>query len=171
MDANHLWNRERNRDKRDVREGVIPREDAVFWLDDRGCWRNAGGKFRKKKIIDHFHSSISKDENGYFLCQLKGDVFEKVYFPYEDTALFVFDITFNSAAPCSKTTLLLNTGQKLTLNPHNLYIKNHCLYSNGGRDIIKFSERALIKISECFEEISGHLYIYIDGDRRLVPED
>ena len=170
MSPNNHRKKERIQEKQNVKEVVIPRDEAVFWLDGRGYWRNSGGKFRKKKIIDHFHSSISKDENGYFLCQQKGDVFEKVYFPYEDTALFVFDVTFNSADPCSKTTLLMNTGQKLTLNPQNLYIKNDCLYLNDGRDIIKFSERALIKISACIEEAAGHLYIDIDGTRCRIPE-
>ena len=63
-----------------LKEIVIKKEDAVFWLDKSGCWRNNGGKFRKKKIIDLFHQSISKDDDGYFVSQIRGDILEKVYF-------------------------------------------------------------------------------------------
>lgn len=77
MDSHNHAGNGMNRGAQKVKEIVIPRQEAVFWLDSRGYWRNAGGKFRKKKIIDHFHSCISRDENGYFLYQQKGDVFEE----------------------------------------------------------------------------------------------
>jgi hypothetical protein len=69
-------------------EIIIPKERAIFWLDKNGRWHNAHGEFEHKKIIDYFHSSIKRDENGYYLFQKRGDVQEKVYFHYEDTALF-----------------------------------------------------------------------------------
>jgi hypothetical protein len=171
MNSNSHWHAPGDGAKQNLREVVIPKEDAVFWLDARGFWRNAGGKFRKKKIIDHFHASISRDENGYFLYQQKGDIFEKVYFPYEDTALFVFDVIFNHADSDSKTALLLNTGRNIPLNPRQLSIKNDSLYLKEGDDVIKFSERALIKISNCIEEAADRLYINIDGERCLIPEN
>jgi len=159
-----------NKEAQGIKEIVIPREDAVFWLDSRGNWRNAGGKFRKKKIIDHFHSSISKDENGYFLYQDKGGVWEKVYFPYEDTALFVFDVIFSQTADEPDITLVLNTGSRLALSPQNLYAVNDCLYLKANHDIIKFTERALIKISDRIDEENGSLYIHAGGARYWVPE-
>ena len=70
----------------------IPRDEAVFRLDGNGCWHNADGKFRHKKIIDYFHSSIKRDQKGYHLCQAHDNIIEKVYFHHEDTALFVFDV-------------------------------------------------------------------------------
>ena len=75
-----------------IKEIVISKEDAVFWLDKNGCWHNDAGKFRHKKIIDFFNRSIRKDADGFHLCQLRDNCVEKVYFPYEDTALFVFDV-------------------------------------------------------------------------------
>ena len=77
---------------RKIKEVVISKEDAVFWLDRDGCWNNEHGKFQHKKIIDFFHLSIKKDNNGYYLSQTDGNYREKVYFHFEDTALFVFDV-------------------------------------------------------------------------------
>ena len=73
-------------------EIVISKEDAIFWLDKNGRWHNAHGEFQHKKIIDYFHSSIQKDEKGYYLFQERGNLREKVYFHYEDTALFAVDL-------------------------------------------------------------------------------
>jgi len=153
-----------------VKEVVIPREEAVFWLDSRGYWRNAGGKFRKKKIIDYFHAAISKDENGYFLHQQKGDVFEKIYFPYEDTALFVFDVCFETSDPAPDITLVLNTGRRLSLNPRRLYTQNDCLYLKADDDIIKFTERALMKLSDVLDEKNGQFCIHASGSEHPIPE-
>ena len=54
-----------------IKEIIISKEDAVFWMDKHGFWRNEDGKFRHKRIIDHFHKSIGKDQNGYFVSQAK----------------------------------------------------------------------------------------------------
>ncbi len=144
---------------------VIPREEAVFWLDSRGYWRNSGGRFRKKKIIDHFHAAITMDANGYHLYQQKGDGFEKVYFPFEDTALFVFDVLFLKDG----ITLLLNTGRRLTLNPGSLYSKNDCLYLTDQGEIIKFSERALMQIAPLLQEDEYGLAITHGGVKHPIP--
>ncbi len=53
-------------------EIVIPKDEAIFWLGKNGRWHNAHGEFQHKKIIDYFHSSIKKDDNGYFLFPGKG---------------------------------------------------------------------------------------------------
>ena len=152
-----------------MKEIVIKKEDAVFWLDKSGCWCNDGGKFRKKKIIDLFHQSIAKDDNGYFVSQTRDDIFEKVYFRYEDTALFVFAVIFND-----DIILQLNTGKHLTLNPSMLFIEDDNLYLTDGDERIKFSERAMIQISSIIEdagkENGDHLEINVNGNRFQIIE-
>lgn len=148
-----------------MKEIIIKKEDAVFWLDKSGCWRNSGGKFRKKKIIDLFHHSISKDDNGYFVSQTRDGVLEKVYFPYEDTALFVFAVLFND-----DILLALNTGEKLPLDPESLYVKDDNLYLTHGHERIKFSERALMQISSILKEDGDHLVMDQNGHRFYIPE-
>ncbi|MGM0453892.1 MAG: MFS transporter permease [Thermodesulfobacteriota bacterium] len=148
-------------------EVVIAKEKAVFWLDGQGYWRNAGGRFRKKKIVDYFHRAISRDEDGYFVRQDKGGVMEKVYFPYEDTALFVFDLWFDNGS----AGLLLNTGQQISLDPSQLYVKDDNLYLDRGADRVKFTVRAMMKLSQYFEEDdNGGLWLRIAGDRWQIPE-
>jgi hypothetical protein len=153
--------------RRKIREVVIPRSEAVFWLDSRGYWRNSGGRFRKKKIVDHFHSAISRDENGYFVAQRKPgpgeEVREKVYFPYEDTALFVFAVCFEEGG----ITLVLNTGRRLFLKPGSLFVKNDSLYLREAGEVIKFSERALIQMAGILTDHEGALHIRVNG--RLHP--
>jgi hypothetical protein len=130
---------------------TISKKDAVFRLDKNGRWHNQAGEFKHKKIIDYFHASIRKDKNGYHLFQSHGDHTEKVYFNYEDTALFVFDTITEDP----DIFLVLNTRQKIKLQPRNLFIKDDQLYMEAGDDRIKFSERALTQISryiDCEED-------------------
>ena len=122
---------------------VIPKENAVFWLDKNGRWRNRHGFFEHKKIIDYFHRSIQRDRDGYYLFQSDGERAEKVYFPYEDTALFVFEIAEESG----EIVLTLNTGRKIELAPERLYVKGDSLYLRIGDEEARFSDRALMRIS------------------------
>jgi hypothetical protein len=146
---------------------VIPKEKAVFWLDGNGCWQNNGGRFRKKKIIDYFHRHIDRDEKGYFVIQDKGGIWEKVYFPYEDTALFVFDIREEK----NKILLTLNTGREIALNPETLCIDNDRLYTVDGDELIRFAERAMIKISRLLtENKNGRLVISAGGRNCVIKE-
>ena len=108
-------------------EIVIPKENAVFRLDANGCWHNKSGRFRNKKIIDFFHASIRKDAGGYFLFQNRENITEKVYFPYEDTALFVFDVILSDPI-----TLVLNTGERSSLEPQKLFAQNDGLMAISG---------------------------------------
>ena len=151
-----------------MKEIVIKKEDAVFWMDKSGCWRNDGGKFRKKKIIDLFHQSIAKDDDGYFVSQVRDDILEKVYFRFEDTALFVFAVIFND-----DIILKLNTGKQLALNPDDLYVKNDNLYISDKNGQIKFSERALMQISSIIEEDENedHLVINISGNKLKITDN
>jgi len=145
------------------REIVIPKEKAVFWLDKDGYWHNEHGKFQHRKISDYFHSCIRRDENGYFLYQSDGDASEKVYFPYEDQALFVFDVDIGD-----EVTLVLNTRRRVRLEPENLFIKNDSLYMQMGDEIIKFAEKGLLKIAPLLEDRDGRLYIRLQDKRHSI---
>ena len=127
-------------------EIVITKDEAIFWLDKNGRWRNAHGEFQHKKIIDYFHSSIKKDENGYFLFQERENLREKVYFHYEDTALFAVDLIIDK-----DITLILNTKKQIKLKPRSLFIRDDNLYMRMGQETIKFAERGLMKISDLLE--------------------
>ena len=144
---------------------VIPKEKALFWLDKDGRWQNEDGRFRHKKIIDHFHVSISKDADGYYVSRGKGGVLEKVYFRCEDTALFVFNIV-----ETEKIILILNTRKRIKLNPAQLYLQHDNLYMIEDGEKIKFAEHALIKISKFIEEKGNKLIIKINGIKYKIHE-
>ncbi|MEJ2656261.1 MAG: MFS transporter permease [Desulfobacterales bacterium] len=131
---------------KELKEVVVPKENAVFWLDAHGRWHNKHGAFEHKKIIDYFHSSIRKDADGYHLFQEHGDHFiEKVYFKYEDTALFVFDVKDQDDS--GKIRLILNTKNEIPLDPKTLFIQNDNLYLEHDGHRIKFIDRAMIKLT------------------------
>jgi hypothetical protein len=147
-------------------EIVIRRENAVFRLDRRGRWCNAHGVFRNRKIIDYFHSAIRRDEDGYFVCQELENVTEKVYFPYEDTALFVFDVIL-----CESATLVLNTKEEVPLSPETLYVADDSLYLRRGDERIKFTEAALLKLADALEFTEGAYYLRLPTGRFRIPEE
>jgi hypothetical protein len=62
-----------------LKEIVIPKEHAGFWLDRHGAWHCRDGRFQHRKIIETFHSCIRKDEGGFHLTQRNGDFKESVY--------------------------------------------------------------------------------------------
>ena len=146
-------------------EFVIPKEKAVFWLDKNGRWHNAHGEFQHKKIIDYFHSAIKMDAKGYYLFQERGDFREKVYFHYEDTALFAVDL-INDPEP----TLILNTHKRIKLKPRCLFIRNDSLYMMLGPETIKFSERGLLKISDLLVYEDLTYFIKVKNRRYKIPE-
>jgi hypothetical protein len=142
--------------KKKYTEIVISKDDAVFWLNANGRWHNAHGEFQHKKIIDYFHSSIQKDEKGYYLFQERGNLREKVYFHYDDTALFAVDLIKDE-----DITLILNTKKQLKLKPKNLFTKNDNLYMRLGQETIKFVERGLMKISDLLEFKDDQYFIKV----------
>lgn len=146
------------------KEIVIPKEQAVFWLDKNGRWLNETGPFEHKKIIQYFHSCIKRDGHGYFLYQARENYAEKVYFRYEDQALFVFDVIQQN-----DVILVLNTGRKIKLKPLRLFIENDCLYMHLDREIIKFAENGLLKIAHLIEEIDKQFYIRVKNRRYRIP--
>lgn len=146
-------------------EIVIPREKAVFWLDRNGRWRNRNGPFRNPRIIAYFHAAIRRDAAGYYVAQEREGVREKVYFPYEDTALFAVDIT--TAAPAE---IILNTGRRLPLDPEALFIADDALYAIAGEEQIKFTDRALMKLSDLLEFEGEEYHIRLAGRRHRIRE-
>lgn len=147
-----------------IKEIVIPQEEAVFWLDKNGCWYNANGKFQHKKIIDYFHSCIKRDQKGYYLYQANGNFKEKVYFTYEDQALFVFDVLLED-----EVILILNTKKEVKLKPKNLFIKDDSLYMHMGDETVKFAERGLMKIAKLIEDENNQYYIRSQNRRYTIP--
>ncbi len=132
-------------------------------MDGDGRWFNEHGIFEHPKIIRYFNESIHKDEGGYYLSQVRDQVEEKVYFPYEATALFVVDID-----TAGGMVLLLNNKTRLALEPGRLFLKNDSLYMGAGDDLVKFKERALLKLSIFMEEKEGELRLTIDGKSHVV---
>ena len=147
-----------------IKENVIPKEDAVFWLDKHGCWRNADGKFEHQKIIDYFHSCIKRDQGGYYLSQVNGNYREKVYFGYEDQVLFVFDVIRQD-----DITLILNTEKQIVLDPESLFINDDNLYMRMGDETIKFVEHGLMKMAPLLEDEDGRFYIRLKDKRYRIP--
>jgi hypothetical protein len=154
--------------KKEKKEFVVPKEKAVFWLDANGRWHNKHGVFEHRKIIDYFHSSIRKDAEGYHLVQKHDDhITEKVYFKYEDTALFVFDISTQDDS--GKIRLILNTKDEIFLAPENLFVQNDHLYMEHAGHRIKFIDRTLLKLAHRLT-FDQHLYhIELNGKTYHIP--
>jgi len=135
----------------ELKEVIISKEDAVFWMDNRGRWHNEHGPFQNKKVIDYFYTCIRRDENGFYLTQARDDIIEKVYFPYEETALFVFDVRRES----NGMVLVLNTGEEIALDPAGLCIREDVLALMHDDTLIKFTDRTMMKIADLIEEREG----------------
>jgi hypothetical protein len=148
-----------------LKQVVTPKEEAVFWLDKNGFWHNEQGRFEHRKIINYFHRCIKKDKHGYHLAQEHSGYREKVYFPYEDTALFVFDVIKGD-----DVTLVLNTRKRMKLKPAKLFIRDDSLYMDAGDDRIKFSEQALIRVAPLMEHHNDELFLRVKGRRYRIRE-
>lgn len=144
---------------------VIPRERAVFRLDRRGRWVNADGPFRNPRIIEFFNAAIRRDAQGYYVGQERDGIYEKVYFPYEDTALFVREVLLGA-----QVELVLNTGARLTLDPQGLFIAGDDLYLDAQGERIKFTERALWQISERIDSDGSGYRLRLGEGWHPIPE-
>jgi hypothetical protein len=142
---------------------VIPRDQAVFWLDREGRWCNAHGPFGVKRISDYFHRAIRRDRGGYYVMQQRGGIREKVYFRCEDTALFALRVTRSEPLR-----LVLNTGREVALRPRCLQISGDRLYMRLGTQRVKFSQNALVSIATRLEEHHGSLVLRHAGRRWRV---
>jgi hypothetical protein len=141
-----------------LKEVIISKEDAVFWMDNRGRWHNAHGLFQNKKVIDYFHTCIRRDENGFYLTQVRDEIIEKVYFPYEETALFVFNVRRES----NGLVLVLNTGEEKALDPADLCVREDVLGLIRDGTLILFTDRTMMKIADLIEEREGCYYFTWD---------
>jgi hypothetical protein len=146
-------------------EIIISKEDAVFWMDGNGRWHNQHGEFEHKKVIAYFSQSIEYDADGYFVSQVRGDVVEKVYFRYQETALFAVDIIQND-----DLRLLLNTRKQIPLNPEKLFIRNDNLFMHFENQLIKFTDRSMIKLSNRLDDANGQFTIHLKGVRYTIQE-
>ena len=147
-------------------EVVISKEDAVFWMDGNGRWRNAHGEFQHKKVNEFFHTSIEKDDGGYFLRQDRGDVVEKVYFRYEETAVFVFDVILDE-----DIVLVLNTGRRIRLEPDRLSVKGDSLLMHAGNEVFKFTDRSMMKIGRFIDEKDGQFFFSRNAEHHLIQQE
>ncbi len=146
-------------------EITIKKEDAVFWMDGNGRWHNQHGEFEHKKVIAYFNQSIQYDSDGYFVSQVRGDMVEKVYFPYHETALFAVDILQHD-----EVRLLLNTRKRVPLNPEKLFIRNDTLFMHFENQLIKFSDRSMIKLSDRLDDANGQFTIHLNGLSYAIEE-
>jgi len=147
-------------------EIIINKEDAVFWMDGNGRWHNQHGEFEHKKVIAYFNQSIQYDADGYFVSHIRGDVLEKVYFPYQETALFAVDILQHD-----EVRLLLNTRKQVPLNPKMLFIKNDTLFMHFKNQLIKFTSQSMIKLSDRLDDVNGQFTIHLKGVHYAIQEN
>ncbi len=143
-----------------LHEVVIAKEDAVFWMDGQGRWHNRHGRFEHKRIIDYFNRSIRRDEAGYFVTQIRGDVREKVYFPYEDTPFFVVRVLDENPIR-----LVLNTGSIVELDPDRLFVRGDHLYLQREDERVRFTSHALMAMAKHLEDGDMGLMLRL-GDQR-----
>jgi hypothetical protein len=99
------------------------------------------------------------------VTQIREHFREKVYFRYEDTALFVFDVLKDEAVA-----LVLNTGKKIALKPKKLLIMGDDLYMKSGEELVKFVERGLMKISDFLEYDGDQYFIKVKNRRYRIHE-
>lgn len=148
------------------KQNIIPKEEAVFWMDRDGTWHNDHGKLEHPKIIKYFNQSIGKDEQGYFLSQTINDIEEKVYFPYEETAVFVVDLAQKETG----LELTLNTLETIALDPDALYTKADALFMETDAHLIKFTQNALARISSFLKETSQGLALNLGRTQTVIRE-
>lgn len=140
-----------------MKKRVIQKEDAVFWMDNDGRWHNEHGRFEHPKLIRFFNASIQKDEDGYFVYQKTDEFEEKIYFRYEETAVFVSDFDVSD-----QIKLLLNTGKEILLDPGQLVQKNDSLYVAAPEGLIKFTQNTLVKLSRYMVEKGDSLWLALN---------
>lgn len=143
---------------------IISKEDAVFRMDEQGRWFNESGRITKPSIVRYFNRSLGWDETGFFVTQVVDNRLEKVYFPFEETALFAVDLTIKS----DRVALHLNTKADTELDPYKLFIKNDNLYMEFEGVFIRFSERSLLKIAGFLKEENGETFFDKEGSPVMI---
>ncbi|NDY72272.1 MFS transporter permease [Desulfobacter hydrogenophilus] len=148
------------------KQNIIPKEQAVFWMDKDGAWHNEHGKLEHPKIIKYFNQSIAKDDQGYFLSQIINDVEEKVYFPYEETAVFVVDLVKKDAG----IELTLNTLETIALDPDVLYINADALFMETDAHLVKFTQNALAQMTPFLIDTPQGLALTLSRTQTVIRE-
>ena len=149
-----------------IKQVVIPRQKAVFWMDAQGRWHNQHGPFQHKKIIDHFNASIRKDRDGYYVGQYRDGLYEKVYFTYQETARFAVKLVGRDPVRME-----LNSGEIVEVKPDLLFIHDDQLFHRYGEEIVKFSESALMQISRYIDsDADGYLLRWMGSTYRLKEQ-
>lgn len=143
----------------EIQKIIVPKEQAVFWMDKNGFWHNEHGRLEHPKLIRYFNSSIRKDENGYYLYQKTDEFEEKVYFCHGETALFVVDFKVTDHA----IELALNNRTTIALCPDELFSLKDALYVQTLDHKIKFTDRALVKLSKFMVENEGELFLTLNN--------
>lgn len=146
---------------------MVPREEAVFRMDENGLWHNRHGRITHPGIIAYFDAAIKKDADGFFLSQAYDNIREKVYFPYEGTALFAVDMIMEPAP-----TLVLNTKEKAPLVPGALFTEKGRLCMRLDDGYVKFSEKVQRMLSEHIREDGTRLiFLTKDGPLEIIETD
>ncbi len=143
----------------DKKQICVPREDAVFWMDQNGIWHNEHGKFEHPKVIRYFNASIRKDDHGYYVYQSTDEFDEKVYFPYVETAVFAVDVRIGETVE-----LVLNIHQTISIHGGDLLIRSDNLYLKTPEHLIKFTPKAMLKLARFItEQDDGHMVLTVNG--------
>ncbi len=166
IQGNLEFQEKENRMTQEKKQTVIPKEQAVFWMDAHGVWHNEHGKLEHPKIIKYFNQSIQKDDQGYFLSQTINGGEEKVYFPYKETAVFAVGVSIGSDA----IELTLNTQDVTRLAPEALYIKDDALFMQGQTHLIKFTPKALAQMTPVLKDTDQALCLELGGRQFDIPE-
>lgn len=152
-------------EKNNIKERVVLKEEAVFWMDGRGRWCNRYGPFEHPKIIAYFNSAIGKDDGGYFVQQIIDGLREKIYFRYEGTPLFVVDVMEQDPI-----ILVLNTGRSIELDPERLLIQNDYLCVDMGDDYAQFSEKMMMRMANWIHYDRNRTFFCRNQTRVEIPE-
>ena len=152
---------------RNIKEIVVPREEAVFWMDGNGVWHNRHGRITHPKIIEYFNAAINKDADGFFLYQAYDNIREKVYFPCEGTALFAVDVIMSP-----EITLVLNTKKKILFLPEALFTEKGRLCMRFDDGYVKFAEKVQRSLSAFVREDGRRLVFLAEtGPFEIIETD
>jgi hypothetical protein len=139
---------------------TIAKEEAVFWMDGRGRWCNQHGRFAHKGIIDHFNRCIRHDGDGFYLTQERDGLTEKVYFRYEETAVFVVDVRLSGDPE-----LVLNTGDRIALRPERHFVFDDQLFQQEAGYAVKYTEGAMMQMGTAITVEGDDYFIELNGKK------
>jgi hypothetical protein len=92
---------------------------------------------------------------------------EKVYFKYEDAALFVFEVEPQDDS--NNIRLILNTKEEILLTPENLFVQNDNLYMEYADHRIKFIDRAMLKLAHRLKFDQHRYLLELNGKTHDIP--